>query len=428
MPEKCECYAAPRLIFPCSGTSDVGAISDMAARRLTLEGTGRMSCLAGLGSRTPGLESFMYPEERRATGRNQIGPWTRAVLAVALLVLAIAGCCSKAEEDGQAGTNTANGAANAAAATPAEPESPQPQSHETPGTAMAEESTTSLPPAHEDSNASTVGGQYPHLASGSLVHAELAELPGGVLLRAGDMVITQKDIDVEIAKAPADIREQLRKNAFFLLEQLATQKLLVQEARQAGGNLARDERALLQSYFQTLVKGAQVSDWEIAEFYEKNSDLVGQATLERVKEQIRQYLLQQKQQHIVEQHVQTIARRTPVAVSDGWVKTQAALARDNPVDNARASGKPTFANFGAKGCVPCDMMEPIREALRKKYEGKLNVVFVHVHNDQILASRYGVQGIPLLVFFDAQGNEVFRHTGYFSQENIEEKLAELGLK
>jgi thioredoxin 1 len=117
-----------------------------------------------------------------------------------------------------------------------------------------------------------------------------------------------------------------------------------------------------------------------------------------------------------------------VTVSAAWVKRQAELARDNPVDRARASGKPTFANFGAKGCVPCDMMEPVREAVRKKYEGKLNVVFVHVRNDQILASRYGVQGIPLLVFFDARGNEVFRHTGYFPQEKIEQKLAELGLK
>ncbi len=53
MPEKttcgCGCSTAPTLIFPCSGSSDVGEISDRAARKLTRDGAGKMSCLAGVG-------------------------------------------------------------------------------------------------------------------------------------------------------------------------------------------------------------------------------------------------------------------------------------------------------------------------------------------------------------------------------------------
>jgi thioredoxin 1 len=293
--------------------------------------------------------------------------------------------------------------------------------------ALAQQAASQPASAPADQTQS-LSATYPGLASSGLVHARLAELSEGVLLRAGELTLTQEDVDAEIARAPEAVREQLRKNACFLLEQMATQKLLMQEARQKMTGAGGDERTLIQSYFQTLVKGAEASDREVAEFYEKNRELVGQATLEQVKEQIRQYLLQQKQQQIVDRHVQTIAQRMPVAVSAGWVKTQAELAKDNPVDKARASGKPTFANFGAKGCVPCDMMEPIREAVRKKYEGRLNVVFVHVGNEQVLASRYGVRAIPVLVFFDAEGREVFRHTGFFPQEKIEQKLAELGLK
>jgi uncharacterized metal-binding protein len=45
----CACSSAPTLIFPCSGGSDCGAVSDLAARRLTRDGVGRMYCLAGLG-------------------------------------------------------------------------------------------------------------------------------------------------------------------------------------------------------------------------------------------------------------------------------------------------------------------------------------------------------------------------------------------
>ena len=45
----CACGAAPKLIFPCSGAADVGAVADQAARALTREGAGKMYCLAGVG-------------------------------------------------------------------------------------------------------------------------------------------------------------------------------------------------------------------------------------------------------------------------------------------------------------------------------------------------------------------------------------------
>ena len=51
----CACGAAPKLIFPCSGAADVGAIADQAARKLTKDGAGRMFCLAGIGGRVSGI-------------------------------------------------------------------------------------------------------------------------------------------------------------------------------------------------------------------------------------------------------------------------------------------------------------------------------------------------------------------------------------
>jgi uncharacterized metal-binding protein len=47
----CACSVAPKLIFPCSGGSDVGAITDQTARKLTRDGVGKMYCLAGIGGR-----------------------------------------------------------------------------------------------------------------------------------------------------------------------------------------------------------------------------------------------------------------------------------------------------------------------------------------------------------------------------------------
>ncbi len=50
-----ECSAAPKLIFACSGSADVGAVTDQAARKLTREGVGKMFCLAGVGGRVSGI-------------------------------------------------------------------------------------------------------------------------------------------------------------------------------------------------------------------------------------------------------------------------------------------------------------------------------------------------------------------------------------
>ena len=48
---QCTCSSAPKLILPCSGASDVGDLTDRAARQMTRDQTGKMYCLAGIGGR-----------------------------------------------------------------------------------------------------------------------------------------------------------------------------------------------------------------------------------------------------------------------------------------------------------------------------------------------------------------------------------------
>jgi thiol-disulfide isomerase/thioredoxin len=142
---------------------------------------------------------------------------------------------------------------------------------------------------------------------------------------------------------------------------------------------------------------------------------------------LRQYLLNQKKQEAVRDFIRNLGKKTDIAVSESWLARQAVLARDNPVDKVRDSGKPSLVDFGATGCRPCDMMAPILEHLKAKYKGKLNVVFVHVRERQVLGAKYGIQTIPVQAFFDKDGNEVFRHVGFFPQEEIEMKLKEMGV-
>jgi uncharacterized metal-binding protein len=53
-PSAC-CGPASKLIFACSGSADVGKIADLAARKLTEDGVGKMFCLAGVGGRVKGI-------------------------------------------------------------------------------------------------------------------------------------------------------------------------------------------------------------------------------------------------------------------------------------------------------------------------------------------------------------------------------------
>lgn len=54
--ETCSCAAEEvRLIFACSGGADVGRLSDVAARRMTADGCGKMFCLAGIGGDVEGI-------------------------------------------------------------------------------------------------------------------------------------------------------------------------------------------------------------------------------------------------------------------------------------------------------------------------------------------------------------------------------------
>ena len=277
-----------------------------------------------------------------------------------------------------------------------------------------------------------VANAYPGLASGALTSAKLSILPSGVLLRSGDLEIMQKDVDSDIAKSPAEVRSHLKNNAFFMLESRATGDLLAAEAKawatQKGREVGGDRNELLKAYFEDLTAKLAVSDDEARAFYDANKDMMSGATFDQVKGELKDYLLNEKRQQAVDAHVATIADRTLVEVNKAWVARQYALAMNNIVDKARKSGKPTMVDFGADGCRPCDMMTPILSSVKKDYAGKANVIFVHVRKEPILGARYGIQVIPVQVFFDKSGSEVFRHEGFFPKDQIVAKLAEMGVK
>lgn len=95
-----------------------------------------------------------------------------------------------------------------------------------------------------------------------------------------------------------------------------------------------------------------------------------------------------------------------------------------------AKGTPKLLDLGADKCVPCKEMAPILEELKETYAGVLDVEFIDVWKaeNQQEASRYGIKSIPTQIFFDHRGNEIWRHVGFISKEDILAKWYELGYK
>ena len=149
---------------------------------------------------------------------------------------------------------------------------------------------------------------------------------------------------------------------------------------------------------------------------------------EQARDILQQFLIQGEKQDLIDAHIRDLEKKADIRVNKEWVKAQHSLAKDNPLDKARVSGKPTMVEFGATGCIPCDMMQPILDKLREKFSDRLNVVFVHVRENQILGARYGIRSIPVQVFYDKNGKEVFRHVGFFAEKEVLKQLARLGLK
>jgi thioredoxin 1 len=125
----------------------------------------------------------------------------------------------------------------------------------------------------------------------------------------------------------------------------------------------------------------------------------------------------------------------------GSVSEPVAAARSNPAtiteskpqnpENAKTTEKtanlPRLLDLGATKCIPCKMMAPILEGLKKEYKDRLEVVFIDVWENPDEAKKSGIKIIPTQIFYDASGKELYRHEGFFSKEDILGKWKEFGV-
>lgn len=96
-------------------------------------------------------------------------------------------------------------------------------------------------------------------------------------------------------------------------------------------------------------------------------------------------------------------------------------------DSVVGKGKPVLLELGSHSCIPCKEMMPVLAELQDEQQTFI-VSFVDVWKVTEKTKEYGISAIPTQVFFDANGKELFRHTGFYPKADILAKWKELGVE
>jgi thioredoxin 1 len=107
------------------------------------------------------------------------------------------------------------------------------------------------------------------------------------------------------------------------------------------------------------------------------------------------------------------------------VEVPAASAQNNP--EVIPAALPVLLDLGSHSCIPCKMMMPILDELKKEYTGIFKVEFIDIKDNPVAGDKYNLEAIPTQIFIDASGKELFRHVGFFPKEEILKKWRELGV-
>ena len=81
------------------------------------------------------------------------------------------------------------------------------------------------------------------------------------------------------------------------------------------------------------------------------------------------------------------------------------------------SDVPVVLDFWAEWCPPCRALAPTFEELAKQYSGRVRFLKLNVDDNAEVPQRFGIKGIPTLVFFDG-GREVERVVGAMGKDAL----------
>ena len=99
------------------------------------------------------------------------------------------------------------------------------------------------------------------------------------------------------------------------------------------------------------------------------------------------------------------------------------ITQETEWDSLVSGKKLVAADFWAPWCPYCMRLKPIFDSIASKYPN-IRFVKINVDEQEGLASKYGIRGIPVIKFF-CEGREVGEIVGYVPQNELEKRVSEI---
>lgn len=260
-----------------------------------------------------------------------------------------------------------------------------------------------------------------------------------VIATVGSKKITLKYLQQELKKLPDDMRKNYENDLPGFLEQLIVKEALLTEAlrfkidtvgvvkERIKSDKTKRENIIVDELFTRVVfVGISVTNEEAMKFYKDNESQMNNLTFDQMKPQIADYIMQQKRQSAVESYIANLVKSAKITRNDIWRQAEEKKV-NNPLTAALKNSLPTMVDFGSTTCMPCIQMKPIMEELQNELTGKANIIFINVNEQPVLTRQYKITLIPLQVFFDKSGTEIYRHIGFYPKDSIMVWLNKAGL-
>jgi protein-disulfide isomerase len=194
-----------------------------------------------------------------------------------------------------------------------------------------------------------------------------AEGKGEIVAEVGGKPITLADLEASVAPQLAQIERQRQQLLEQALNRLVEEKLI--EAEAAARGVAKE--ALIQT--EITAKVGEVTDAEVAQWYEANKNRVGNRPLEQLAPQIKTFLGQQKGAGVREQLIADLRTKHKARMLMDVARTE--VAEGGAPAKGPAKAPVTIIEFSDFECPFCNRVVPSVDEAVRTYGDQLRVVF-----------------------------------------------------